>query len=1098
MKNKFDKGFARRDFIKTIAGASSAAFVLPYGTIAFAGNDDNFSSVTYYAGYLPVLYEADVIVLGGSFAGVSAALEFARRGKKTILIESRSYLGREMTATLRPWLDVLNPGTLPEIISKLIEYSGNTPRKGIIPLRMDTVKLFLEDQLINSGVKLLYASSAVEVLLDDKKISGVVIGNKSGRQVITGQTIIDATSTAIAARIAGCRFIVPFEKEAIFRRTIEFTGAGKLNNKWIDIPQELGIIKNRVNIIPGYLGNGHIFLELGFDDLPAGFNCREYHSRESEARHRSIKLVSYLNRNIPAFKNTFFAASSHEMLGPGCNTLIKPDFSNKQDDILSKSFAVIHPLQGNKTLSLDKFDSGISGLWCLQEASLVEDSRTKWFDCPVAASAISAAFAKALVPFLPVNTDNKKLPQRSSNISARIFQNEIKVSEPESPERGAYYPVYAVEEMIVPVLRQTDVLVVGGGTSGATAAITAACEGVSSHMADMNPVPGGTGTIGGVDSYWFGKKGGFNSKITKLVDDVHTSIGYIGEKWNIEAKMYALHRELERSGAGANYNSTAIGAVMEGNSVKGAVFATQWGPVAIIAKVTIDGTGDGDVAVFAGAENVYGADNTGIPMWYSLAQFKEPGKTQNNFTGPVNVGNIEDYTRAILAARRRGGKLHDHGAYIASRETRHIIGDYRLTLTDILRCRRWPDVINTVFSNYDIKGIEDSDWLRIGYLPPNLEIEIPYGILLPRGLDGLLIAGKAISATHDALPPIRMQADLENLGGIVAVAASMAVKNNCTPRNVDMRTLQIKLIEHGVLPSEIMDRIVAENEYSNAELTGFLNRVIAGKPFYLSGEMEMNELERYPLPLPELLTSGSKGVEILTDAFGKTEGEARIRIAQMLAWYGSPVGVQVLIENIMDAFKDGVLPPRKYNIRYVCPPPDHGAMPEVVYLMYSLAMTADRKNIPVWERVAELINPTEEQFRDMMAGTFNYIAAVCYGAGILGATEAVPVLRKLHRFQSLNGLVITDKIEPDYYQERRAMLEIALGSAMARCGDPEGLEILIVYLDDSRRILTGYAHCQLTAITMLDMGKSSSVWRGWLETARKDWSPRPFIVRKDT
>ncbi|WP_425283883.1 FAD-dependent oxidoreductase [Lihuaxuella thermophila] len=52
----------------------------------------------------------------------------------------------------------------------------------------------------------------------------------------------------------------------------------------------------------------------------------------------------------------------------------------------------------------------------------------------------------------------------------------------------------------------------------------------------------------------------------------------------------------------------------------------------------------------------------------------------------------------------------------------------------------------------------------MGCIPPNLLIEIPYRMLLPKGLDGILVIGKAISATHDALPAIRMQADLENLG----------------------------------------------------------------------------------------------------------------------------------------------------------------------------------------------------------------------------------------------------------------------------------------------------------------------------------------------
>jgi len=51
-----------------------------------------------------------------------------------------------------------------------------------------------------------------------------------------------------------------------------------------------------------------------------------------------------------------------------------------------------------------------------------------------------------------------------------------------------------------------DVLVVGGGTSGATAAITSAREGMSTVLLELNPGLGGTGTLGGVDSYWFGRR----------------------------------------------------------------------------------------------------------------------------------------------------------------------------------------------------------------------------------------------------------------------------------------------------------------------------------------------------------------------------------------------------------------------------------------------------------------------------------------------------------------------------------------------------------------------------------------------------------------
>ncbi|HEV2066037.1 MAG TPA: FAD-dependent oxidoreductase [Thermomicrobiales bacterium] len=60
--------------------------------------------VQYEQTTLPILREADIAIVGGSFAGIAAALRLARAGLAVIVIEPRTYLGREMTATLRPWL----------------------------------------------------------------------------------------------------------------------------------------------------------------------------------------------------------------------------------------------------------------------------------------------------------------------------------------------------------------------------------------------------------------------------------------------------------------------------------------------------------------------------------------------------------------------------------------------------------------------------------------------------------------------------------------------------------------------------------------------------------------------------------------------------------------------------------------------------------------------------------------------------------------------------------------------------------------------------------------------------------------------------------
>jgi pyruvate/2-oxoglutarate dehydrogenase complex dihydrolipoamide dehydrogenase (E3) component len=86
----------------------------------------------------------------------------------------------------------------------------------------------------------------------------------------------------------------------------------------------------------------------------------------------------------------------------------------------------------------------------------------------------------------------------------------------------------------VPVI-EADVLVVGGGTSGATAAITLAKEGLRTVLLELNPGLGGTGTLGGVNSYWFGRHVGFCSQVKQLVSNVQEKISNEMTQ-NIEAR----------------------------------------------------------------------------------------------------------------------------------------------------------------------------------------------------------------------------------------------------------------------------------------------------------------------------------------------------------------------------------------------------------------------------------------------------------------------------------------------------------------------------------------------------------------------------------
>ena len=109
---------SRRLFRRGLAGASVAGIFTPgFAERALTSQTEadrvpagaEMACVRFDAARLPILRRADVIVIGGSLAGVAAALEFARAGRKVVLIEQRSYLEREISATLRPWID---PGAL--------------------------------------------------------------------------------------------------------------------------------------------------------------------------------------------------------------------------------------------------------------------------------------------------------------------------------------------------------------------------------------------------------------------------------------------------------------------------------------------------------------------------------------------------------------------------------------------------------------------------------------------------------------------------------------------------------------------------------------------------------------------------------------------------------------------------------------------------------------------------------------------------------------------------------------------------------------------------------------------------------------------------
>lgn len=139
----------------------------------------------------------DVVLIGGSTAGVAAAVEAAREGAKVFLAAQEPYLGEDITGTFRLWAK--DKSILNTELGEAIWNEG-------LPSQLK-VKRTLDNALIDNNINFLYSCYATDILVDDSgKPAGIVMANRSGRQAVVAKTIIDATPRGLVARMAGANF----------------------------------------------------------------------------------------------------------------------------------------------------------------------------------------------------------------------------------------------------------------------------------------------------------------------------------------------------------------------------------------------------------------------------------------------------------------------------------------------------------------------------------------------------------------------------------------------------------------------------------------------------------------------------------------------------------------------------------------------------------------------------------------------------------------------------------------------------------------------------------------------------------------------------
>lgn len=198
-------------------------------------------------------------------------------------------------------------------------------------------------------------------------------------------------------------------------------------------------------------------------------------------------------------------------------------------------------------------------------------------------------------------------------------------------------------------------------------------------------------------------------------------------------------------------------------------------------------------------------------LFFGSPHEREVSINSTRVTGVLGT-SVWDLTRAEWESRRQMREivafLRRHvpgferayavqsGVNVGVRETRRVIGEYQLTADDVLSARKFDDVIARGAYPIDIHNPRGRGTTLVR-LPPGEAYDIPLRCLLPQRVDGLIVAGRCISGTHEAHSSYRVMPIAMATGQAAGVCAALAARAGKSLRDVPVRTVQDELRRQG-------------------------------------------------------------------------------------------------------------------------------------------------------------------------------------------------------------------------------------------------------------------------------------------------------------
>jgi len=435
----------------------------------------------------------------------------------------------------------------------------------------------------------------------------------------------------------------------------------------------------------------------------------------------------------------------------------------------------------------------------------------------------------------------------------------------------------------LPLFGDYEVVVAGGGPGGISAALAAGRAGRRTILIERYGFLGGAGTAAGLSTFCglHSNVRGEHVRTTRgVADDIlarleemdalnpaHMSVQnrIQAQAYDISAYKIAAEELLLDAGVTILYHAYAAAIVMNSATEIGALIVeTKEGRQGITGRIFIDGTGDGDVAAWAGVPFEVGDGEGGMlypttmyrisgvdpekagRAWETIPQLmeeeeKRTGKPfprkkpivrpqRNPIEWRANLTQIKNPDGTAVSGidarqlsygetvgRQQCWQTFEFikkvtpgfdDAYIVEiapqigiRETRRVVGEYMLTVDDILSCKDFDDAIGV--NGWPVEAHVAGD-VKFVFAPEGSRgyNQIPYRIIVPQKVENLFVVGRCASMTHEAQSSARVTGPCFSMGEAAGTAADIVLADGSTPRTVDVAKLMQRLEANGVFLGE--------------------------------------------------------------------------------------------------------------------------------------------------------------------------------------------------------------------------------------------------------------------------------------------------------